>query len=82
MIALVAGIAIAIPIPRTSLKVITHMNESTSGVNRGADMRTPAIAIARLDPILAINKPPAKRLMVMTIIVEETSKLTELLPIS
>ena len=81
-IALVAGIVIATPIPNTSLIMTNSMKESVSGVNKWADIRTPATVIDRLEPIFAINSPPGKRATVITIIVAETSKLTALRLIS
>jgi hypothetical protein len=82
VIALVAGIDIATPMPNTSLNITNNVKESVNGVNKCADIRNPAIAIAFLDPIFEINTPPGKRVTVITIIVAATSKLTELLPIS
>jgi hypothetical protein len=82
VIALVVGIDIATPMPNTSLSITNNVKESVNGVNKCADIRNPAIVIALFDPIFAINTPPGKRATVITIIVAETNKLTELLPIS
>jgi hypothetical protein len=82
VIALVAGIHVATPMPNRSLSTTNNVKESIKGVNKCADKRNPAIVIALLDPIFVINTPPGKRATVIIISVAETSKLTELLPIS
>jgi hypothetical protein len=81
IIALVAGMVIATPIPNMSLIITSKGKESTNGVSKCADINNPASVIALLEPILAINNPPGNRDIVTIIIVADTKRLTELLPI-
>jgi hypothetical protein len=82
VIALVAGIDIATPMPNASLSITNTTKESKNSVNKCADIKNPAIVIALFGPIFPISAPPGMRATVITIIVAETNKLTELLPIS
>ena len=72
---------IATPIPNMSLIITSKGKESTNGVSKCADINNPARVIALLEPILAINNPPGNRDIVTIIIVADTKRLTELLPI-